>query len=137
MFSREIKVHCWACSSTGSPKSRCSIVLGFDHSLSLVSVEVEDEESSGSIAGPDDKPGPVSGSGGGDGEGSGGGNGGGSKVFCILDIAGFGGVGGRFPGGALSGGDRERFGGAAARRVVSVGAPVWGSGSACSTNSAI
>ena len=50
--------------------------------------------------------------------------------FCILDIAGFGGVGGRFPGGALSGGDSYRFGGAAASSVDGMGAPVFGSGSA-------
>ena len=93
--------------------------------------------STGSISGPDNKPGPVVGSGGCDGEESGGGSGGGFRVFCVLDMAGFGGVGGRFPGDALSGGDSDRFGGAAARRVVSMGAPIFGSGSACSTNSAI
>ncbi len=70
--------------------------LGFQYSVSLDEGEVEDEMSTGSISGPDDKPGPVFGSGGGDGEGSGGGNGGGFRVFCILNIAGFGGVGGRF-----------------------------------------
>ena len=99
VFSREIKVHCWACSSTGSPKSRCSIVLGFQYSLSLDEVEVEDEMSTGSISGPDDKPSPVFGSGGG--------------------VVGFGGVSGRFPDDDLGGGKRHRFGGAAARRIVS------------------
>ena len=115
MFSREIKVHCWACSPTASPKSRCSIVLGFQYSLSLVEVEVEDEMSTGSISGPDDKPGPVFGSGGCDDEESGDG----FLVFSVLDVVDFGGVGGRFPDNGLGGGERDRFGGAAARRVVS------------------
>ena len=75
------------------------MVLGFQYSVSLDEGEVEDEEdemSTGSISGPDDKPGPVFGSGGGDGEGSGGGNGGGFRVICVLDMASVGGVGGRF-----------------------------------------
>ena len=71
--------------------------------------------STGSISGPDDKPGPVFGSGGCDDEE----NGGGFRVFCVLDVVDVGGVGGRFPDDALGGGDRDRFGGAAARRVVS------------------
>ena len=137
VFSGEIKVHCWASSSTASPKFRCSIALGFHHSLSLTPDEVEDDESSGSISRPDDKPGPVSGSGDGDGELNGGGSGGGFRGVCVLNIGGFGGVGGRFPGGALSGGDSDRFGGAAASSVDGMGAPVFGSGSACSTYSAI
>ena len=57
--------------------------------------------------------------------------------FGVLGFWGFGGVGGRFPGGALSGGDSDRFGGAAASSVDGMGAPVFGSGSACSTYSAI
>ena len=58
VFSGETRVHCWASSPTASPKFRCSIVLGFHHSLSLTSDEVEDDESSGSSSGPDGKPGP-------------------------------------------------------------------------------
>ena len=93
--------------------------------------------STGSNSGPDDKPGPVFGSGGCDDEESGDG----FLVFSVLDVVDFGGVGGRFPDNGLGGGERDRFGGAAARRVVSsrgiMGAPVSGSGSACSTSSAI
>ena len=94
VFSGEIKVHCWASSSTASPKFRCSIVLGFHHSLSLSSDEVEDDESSGSNSGPDGKPGPVCGSGDGDGGLNGGGNGGDLRGVCVSNIGGFGGAGG-------------------------------------------
>ena len=76
--------------------------------MSLDEGEVEDEEdemSTGSISGPDDKPGPVFGSGGCDGKESGDG----FLVFSVLDVVDFGGVGGRFPGDALGGGDRDRF----------------------------
>ena len=62
--------------------------------------------STGSISGPDDKPGPVFGSGGG-------------LIFSVLDVVEGDGVGGRFSDDALGGGVRDRFGGAAARRVVS------------------
>ena len=55
--------------------------------------------STGSISGPDDKPGPVFGSG--------------------IGVVRFGGVSGRFPEDDLGGGERDRFGGAAARRTVS------------------
>ena len=40
------------------------MVLGFQYSVSLDEGEVEDEMSTGSISGPDDKPSPVFGSGG-------------------------------------------------------------------------
>ena len=91
------------------------MVLGFQYSVSLDEGEVEDEMSTGSISGPDDNPGPVVGSGScGDGESVDG-----FLVFSVLDVVDFGGVGGRFPDDALGGGDRDRFGGAAARRVVS------------------
>ena len=135
VFSGEIKVHCWASSSTASPKFRCSIVLGFHHSLSLSSDEVEDDESSGSIIGPDGKPSPVSGSGDGDGGVNGGGNGG--DLICVLNIGGFGGAGGCCAGAALSGGDSDLFGGAGASSGGGMGGPAFGSGSACITYSAI
>ena len=75
------------------------MVLGFQYSVSLDEGEVEDEMSTGTISGPDDKPGPVLGSG--------------------IGMVRFGGVSGRFPEDDLGGGERDRFGGAAARRVVS------------------
>ena len=87
VFSGETRVHCWAPSPTASPKFRCSIVLGFHHSLSLSSDEVEDDESSGSISGPDGKPSPVSGSGDSGGGLSGGGSGG--DLICVFSIGGF------------------------------------------------
>ena len=68
------------------------MVLGFQYSLSLDEGGVEDEMSTGSISGPDDKPGPVFGSGGCDGEESGDG----FLVFSVLDVVDFGRVGGRF-----------------------------------------
>ena len=67
VFSGVIRVQCWAPSPTASPKFRCSIVLGFHHSLSLSTDEVEDDESAGSNSEPDGKPGSVCGSGDGDG----------------------------------------------------------------------
>ena len=63
--------------------------------MSLDEGEVEDEEdemSTGSISGPDDKPGPVFGSGGCDDEESGDG----FLVFSVLEVVDVGGVGGRF-----------------------------------------
>ena len=84
VFSGETRVHCWAPSPTASPKFRCSIVLGFHHSLSLSSDEVEGDESAGSNSEPDGKPGSVCGSGDGDGGGDGGGNGGCLKGICVL-----------------------------------------------------
>ena len=107
MFSREIKA--------ASPKSRCSIVLGFQYSLSLDEVEVEDEMSTGSISGPDDKPGPVFGSGSrgdrGDVDGF--------LVFSVFEVVDFDVVCGCFLEEVFGGGDSARFGGALARRVVS------------------
>ena len=137
VFSGEIKVHCWASSSTASPKFRCSIVLGFHHSPSLASDEVEDDESSGSISGPDGKPGPVGGSGDGDGGVNGGGNGGDLKGICVFTIGGFDGTGGCCVGAALSGGDSDCFGGAGASSGGGMGEPAFGSVSACITYSAI
>ena len=91
------------------------MVLGFQYSVSLDEGEVEDEMSTGSISGPDDKPGPVFGSGScGDGESVDG-----FLVFSVLDVVDFGGASVRFPDDGLGGGERDRFGGAAARRVVS------------------
>ena len=94
------------------------MVLGFQYSVSLdegvVEGGVEDEMSTGSISGPDDKPGPVFGSGGCNDKESGDG-----LIFSVLDVVEGGGVGGRFSDDALGGGVRDRFGGAAARRVVS------------------
>ena len=93
------------------------MVLGFQYSVSLDEGEVEDEEdemSTGSISGPDDKPGPVFGSGGCNDKESGDG-----LIFSVLDVVEGDGVGGRFSDDALGGGVRDRFGGAAARRVVS------------------
>ena len=86
--------------------------------MSLDEGEVEDEEdemSTGSISGPDDKPGPVFGSGSCDD----GGSGDGFLVFSVLDVVDFDVVGGCLLDDDLGGGERERFGGAAARRVVS------------------
>ena len=80
VFPGVIRVQCWAPSPTASPKFRCSIVLGFHHSLSLSTDEVEDDESAGSNSEPDGKPGSVCGSGG----ESGGGNGGCLKGICVL-----------------------------------------------------
>ena len=94
------------------------MVLGFQYSVSLDEGEVEDEEdemSTGSISGPDDKPGPVFGSGScGDGESVDG-----FLVFSVLDVVDVDVVCGCFLDEVFGGGDRERFGGAAARRVVS------------------
>ena len=90
------------------------MVLGFQYSVSLDEGEVEDEMSTGSISGPDDKPGPVFGSGScGDGESVDG-----FLVFSVLDVVDFDVVCGCFLDEVFGGGDRERFGGAAARRVV-------------------
>ena len=58
VFSGVTRVQCWAPSPTASSKFRCSIVLGFHHSLSLSSDEVEDDESAGSNSEPDGKPEP-------------------------------------------------------------------------------
>ena len=71
------------------------MVLGFQYSVSLdegeVEGEVEDEMSTGSISGPDDKPGPVFGSGGCNDKESGDG-----LILSVLDVVEGGGVGGRF-----------------------------------------
>ena len=71
--------------------------------------------STGSISGPDDKPGPVFGSGscvGGDSVD-------GFLVFRVLDVVDFDVVGGCFLDDDLGGGESESFGGAATRRAVS------------------
>ena len=72
--------------------------------------------STGSISGPDDKPGPVFGSGSrrGDGESVDG-----FLVFSVFEVVDFDVVCGCFLDEVFGGGDRERFGGASARRVVS------------------
>ena len=108
VFSGVIRVQRWAPSPTASPKFRCSIVLGFHHSLSLSTDEVEDDESAGSNSEPDGKPGSVCGSGDGVGGENGGGNGGclrGICVFFTIGGFGFGGTGGSGTGAAFSGGD--------------------------------
>ena len=122
VFSGETRVHCWAPSPTASPKFRCSIVLGFHHSLSLSTDEVEDDESAGSNSEPDGKPGSVCGSGDGVGDENGGGNGGCLRGICVFTIGGFGfgGTGGSCAGAAFSGGDNGIFGGAGAS-----GGVVW------------
>ena len=91
------------------------MVLGFQYSVSLDEGEVEDEMSTGSMSGLDDKPSPVFGSGScGDGESVDG-----CLVFSVFDVVDFDVVCGCFLDEVFGGGDRERFGGAAARRVVS------------------
>ena len=125
VFSGETRVHCWAPSPTASPKFRCSIVLGFHHSLSLSSDEVEGDESAGSNSEPVGKPGSVCGSGDGVGDGNGGGNGGCLKGICVFTIGGFGfgGTGGSGAGAAFSGGDNGMFGGAGASGGGGMGGP--------------
>ena len=71
--------------------------------------------STGSISGPDDKPGPVFGSG----SCSDGASVDGLLVFSVFEVVDCDVVCGCFLDEVFGGGERERFGGAAARRVVS------------------
>ena len=92
------------------------MVLGFQYSVSLDEGEVEDEEdemSTGSFSGPDDKPGPVLGS------GCAGESVDGLLVFSVFEVVDSDVVCGCFLDEVFGGGDSERFGGALARRVVS------------------
>ena len=84
--------------------------------MSLDEGEVEDEEdemSTGSISGPDDKPSPVVGS------GRAGESVDGLLVFSVFEVVDSDVVCGCFLDEVFGGGDSERFGGALARRVVS------------------